>query len=245
MKPDEKLFSAYTEDHLQRPRAQENSPRKTYVRHVRKNGKVPAFDILLELNKTLSTSEIAKQYDICGESVRRYFRIAGIKPLNHRWHKLPTATELARMNQTMTLREIAKELDVGITTIRRHLISGGFACVNHMGRPRPELVKHPIKKIKQFIREGYNAREIAEIMGTTAGTIESSLHRHGLAIKKIRGLTDVGKKWVNVGFHINQDASREIEITAKKLGISKSELIRRAIRDYLIHINGDNNDTDT
>lgn len=171
---------AFIKDCLRRHRAQEEP--KRYTKHKSKNGKVPAFGKLLELNKSLAIPEIARQYGVSREAIYLYFRRAAIKPLKH--SRLPSAILLAEMNKSSSMTEMAKTLKVAPLTIARHLKKAGFEPVEQRGGLRGEA--YPVEEVVALFQKGLKTREVAAELNRTTGAILIGLYRRDLTVKEIR-----------------------------------------------------------
>lgn len=93
-------------------------------------------DELQNLYKTQSTSQIAKQYGVCAEVVRRRIHEYGItvKPKGARRVFDPPASELNQLYQTMSMAQIAEHYSVGETVVFKRLKEHGIEVegfINH------------------------------------------------------------------------------------------------------------------
>lgn len=147
----------------------------------------------IELHKSMT--EIAKENNVSGDTIRVHLLKNGITPWQTVPHTSYTDEEIDKMvdmycNQKMSANMISKEFHTDHNTIIRQLRNVGIKTRNYIdaqyaanGKEMPADLSNRELLEKLHWRDGMTCQEIGDLYGVEAGTVRRQMNRLGIKTK--------------------------------------------------------------
>lgn len=148
---------------------------------------------LIELNRTMSSIQLAEKFGVSREAISYRFRSVGYKPIRHprqrkKRIKIDLKTAYRRYENGESLSKIAADLQVSQTCLRVRLKGAGYPTNlhNHVSRTNNAVRKlPPVDKLIKDLRQA-DARSVAARYGAKRVTVYAALRRAGISIRDIK-----------------------------------------------------------